>query len=237
MDPKSEIEQALRNALKKWRQSMPIFLRFRAAETGRAWRFLFQRRPSACQAAEAKPPATCPVDFRVRGFCSDYKFDREARDRRAGLHQLQAQGRRQAGNHPAHPARGRELRKKSIKQEQGQVEFVSANPTGPLHVGHGRQAALGDAIAALQESQGNTVTREFYYNDARSADRQARLVGAGAGHGHQARPGGWPEEGYAGEYIEEIARETKDVKDWMPSAGHAGPICERSKTPTFWPSG
>ena len=46
------------------------------------------------------------------------------------------------------------------------VEFVSANPTGPLHVGHGRQAALGDALAALLESQGHEVTREFYYNDA-----------------------------------------------------------------------
>src|SRR5215203_1256713 len=47
-----------------------------------------------------------------------------------------------------------------------QVEFVSANPTGPLHVGHGRQAALGDALAALLEAQGYAVTREFYYNDA-----------------------------------------------------------------------
>jgi len=46
------------------------------------------------------------------------------------------------------------------------VEFVSANPTGPLHVGHGRQAALGGAIAALLESQGHAVTREFYYNDS-----------------------------------------------------------------------
>jgi arginyl-tRNA synthetase len=46
------------------------------------------------------------------------------------------------------------------------VEFVSANPTGPLHVGHGRQAALGDALAALLASQGHVVTREFYYNDA-----------------------------------------------------------------------
>src|SRR4029079_10106833 len=49
-----------------------------------------------------------------------------------------------------------------------QVEFVSANPTGPLHVGHGRQAALGDAIAALLESQGHAVTREFYYKHARA---------------------------------------------------------------------
>jgi len=50
--------------------------------------------------------------------------------------------------------------------ETVQVEFVSANPTGPLHVGHGRQAALGDSIAALLEAQGHAVTREFYYNDA-----------------------------------------------------------------------
>src|SRR3990172_5681781 len=46
------------------------------------------------------------------------------------------------------------------------VEFVSANPTGPLHVGHGRKAALGDALASLLEAQGYAVTREFYYNDA-----------------------------------------------------------------------
>ena len=46
------------------------------------------------------------------------------------------------------------------------IEFVSANPTGPLHVGHGRQAALGDALSSLFESQGHQVTREFYYNDA-----------------------------------------------------------------------
>ncbi len=60
------------------------------------------------------------------------------------------------------------------------VEFVSANPTGPLHVGHGRQAALGDALAALLQSQGYEVTREFYYNDARRADSEPRALGAGA---------------------------------------------------------
>jgi arginyl-tRNA synthetase len=95
-----------------------------------------------------------------------------------------------------------------------QVEFVSANPTGPLHVGHGRQAALGDAIAALLESQGHEVTREYYYNDAGAQiDKLARSVQARA---KGLRPGerGWPEEGYAGEYIEDIAREFKgDVND------------------------
>jgi arginyl-tRNA synthetase len=88
-----------------------------------------------------------------------------------------------------------------------QVEFVSANPTGPLHVGHGRQAALGDAIAALLEWQGHTVTREFYYNDSGAQIHKLALsVQARAGG---LRPGdtGWPEEGYNGEYIEDIARE------------------------------
>ena len=85
------------------------------------------------------------------------------------------------------------------------VEFVSANPTGPLHVGHGRQAALGDAIATLLEWTGWSVTREFYYNDAGAqienlaASVRARidqLRGAG---------GDIPEGGYHGEYIREIA--------------------------------
>jgi arginyl-tRNA synthetase len=98
--------------------------------------------------------------------------------------------------------------------EKVQVEFVSANPTGPLHVGHGRQAALGDAIAALIESQGHAVTREYYYNDTGAQiDKLAASVQARA---KGTRPGerGWPEEGYAGEYIEDIAREYKgDVND------------------------
>ncbi|HLA90815.1 MAG TPA: arginine--tRNA ligase [Gemmatimonadaceae bacterium] len=85
------------------------------------------------------------------------------------------------------------------------VEFVSANPTGPLHVGHGRQAALGDAIAALLEYTGWRVTREFYYNDGGAQIQnlvlsvQARLRAlAGA-------PLAIPDGGYHGEYIGEIA--------------------------------
>ena len=88
-----------------------------------------------------------------------------------------------------------------------QVEFVSANPTGPLHVGHGRQAALGDALAALLEAQGHAVTREFYYNDAGAQIEKLALSVQARARG--LRPGGpgWPEEGYAGEYIEDIARD------------------------------
>ena len=85
------------------------------------------------------------------------------------------------------------------------VEFVSANPTGPLHVGHGRQAALGDAIASLLEWTGWRVTREFYYNDgggqilslARSV--QARIQEL------RGRPAVLPEGGYHGEYIRDLA--------------------------------
>jgi arginyl-tRNA synthetase len=85
------------------------------------------------------------------------------------------------------------------------VEFVSANPTGPLHVGHGRQAALGDAISTLLEVTGWNVTREFYYNDAGAqienlaASVEARL------NEIRGKPVEIPEGGYHGEYIREIA--------------------------------
>jgi len=85
------------------------------------------------------------------------------------------------------------------------VEFVSANPTGPLHVGHGRQAALGDAIARLLENAGWKVSREYYYNDAGAqianlgASVQARLAQ------RAGRDAAMPEGGYHGEYIAELA--------------------------------
>jgi len=86
------------------------------------------------------------------------------------------------------------------------VEFVSANPTGPLHVGHGRQAALGDAIAALLESQGQPVTREFYYNDSGAQIHNLALSVQARAQGRTPEDPGWPPDGYRGEYIEEIAR-------------------------------
>ncbi len=87
------------------------------------------------------------------------------------------------------------------------VEFVSANPTGPLHVGHGRQAALGDAICNLFETQGWTVHREFYYNDAGvqietlANSTQLRAKGFKPGDAE------WPEAAYNGEYIQDIAND------------------------------
>jgi len=85
------------------------------------------------------------------------------------------------------------------------VEFVSANPTGPLHVGHGRQAALGDALAALLASQGHEVTREFYYNDAGAQIHNLALSVQARARGKRPEDPGWPADGYRGEYIEEIA--------------------------------
>jgi len=85
------------------------------------------------------------------------------------------------------------------------VEFVSANPTGPLHVGHGRQAALGDAICNLFQTQGWDVYREFYYNDAGvqintlATSTQLRAQGFKPGDPQ------WPEQAYNGEYIQDIA--------------------------------
>jgi len=86
------------------------------------------------------------------------------------------------------------------------VEFVSANPTGPLHVGHGRAAVIGDCISRILAANGWGVVREFYYNDAGAQiDNLARSVQARA-QGRGPQDPGWPEDGYRGEYIVEVAR-------------------------------
>jgi len=86
------------------------------------------------------------------------------------------------------------------------VEFVSANPTGPLHVGHGRQAVLGDAIASLLEWQGWQVTREFYYNDAGQQIENLAISVRARAQELLGEPHSFPEDGYHGEYIRELAR-------------------------------
>ncbi len=92
------------------------------------------------------------------------------------------------------------------KSEKIVVEFVSANPTGPLHVGHGRQAALGDAISTLLQTQGHDVSREFYYNDA---GNQIANLGVSVQVRIKQQRGEkieLPEDGYRGDYIVEIAQ-------------------------------
>ena len=87
------------------------------------------------------------------------------------------------------------------------VEFVSANPTGPLHVGHGRQAALGDAICKLYATQGWDVYREFYYNDAGVQIHTLATSTQARAKGHKPGDALWPEPAYNGDYIDDIARD------------------------------
>lgn len=87
-----------------------------------------------------------------------------------------------------------------------QVEFVSANPTGPLHIGHGRGAAVGDSICRLLDATGWQVTREFYYNDAGQQINNLALSVQARCQGLTPEDPSWPEDGYRGEYIVELAK-------------------------------
>ena len=110
------------------------------------------------------------------------------------VHTILREGER-FGDRPVHPAQAVLL------------EFVSANPTGPLHVGHGRQAALGDVLGSILATQGWRVSREFYYNDAGAQINnlalsvQARLRGVGP------EDDAFPVDGYRGDYINDIAQD------------------------------
>ena len=86
-----------------------------------------------------------------------------------------------------------------------QVEFVSANPTGPLHVGHGRGAAIGDSLGRLLEATGWTVQREFYYNDAGQQINNLALSVQVRAQGKDPTHKDWPTDGYQGGYIEDVA--------------------------------
>ena len=104
--------------------------------------------------------------------------------------------------------------------ERVQVEFVSANPTGPLTIGHGRNAVLGDAIVRLLEATGYEVTREYYFNDA---GRQMRVLGESLRARYEqqlGREAELPQDGYQGEYLIEIARAlARDQGDsWLDAA-------------------
>ena len=91
------------------------------------------------------------------------------------------------------------------KGEKVQVEFVSANPTGPLHVGHGRGAAVGDCLARLLAANGWDVTREFYYNDAGTQIDNLVLSVEARCKGISTDDASFPENGYRGDYIVDIA--------------------------------
>lgn len=103
-------------------------------------------------------------------------------------------------------AQGRQFGRNNDGQgRKVQVEFVSANPTGPLHVGHGRGAAIGDSLCRLLEASGYDVTREFYYNDAGAQINNLTLSVQARVKGLTPEDEGWPQDGYRGAYISDVA--------------------------------
>ena len=98
------------------------------------------------------------------------------------------------------------------KNQKLQVEFVSANPTGPLHIGHGRGAAIGDSLARIMQANGWDVTREFYYNDAGQQINNLALSVHSRIKGIEPDDANFPEDGYRGEYILEIADAYSNLK-------------------------
>jgi arginyl-tRNA synthetase len=108
------------------------------------------------------------------------------------------------------------------------VEFVSANPTGPLHLGHARQAALGDALANLLAAQGSEVSREFYYNDAGAQIDNLALSVQARVRELKGEPAQFPDGGYRGDYIVDIARDflagkTHTARDGTPVTANGKP--------------
>ncbi|MEQ1766142.1 MAG: arginine--tRNA ligase [Methylotenera sp.] len=122
------------------------------------------------------------------------------------------------------------------KGQKVQVEFVSANPTGPLHVGHGRGAAVGDCLARLLEANGWDVTREFYYNDAGAQIDNLTISVLARCKGISTDDASFPENGYRGDYILDIAnaflnKETVTADDMQVTAN--GDIADEDAVRTF----
>jgi arginyl-tRNA synthetase len=118
--------------------------------------------------------------------------------------------------------------------QRTQVEFVSANPTGPLTLGHGRQAVLGDSVARLFQAQGYDTVREYYFNNA---GRQMRVLGASVEARYQelcGRPAGFPEDGYQGDYIRDIAAAlVVGHGDGLLGGGHEGVFRQAAEDAIF----
>ena len=113
------------------------------------------------------------------------------------LREIHAQGAAYGCNDSGKDASGRARR--------AGVEYVSANPTGPLHVGHGRAAVIGDCIARVLAANGWDVVREFYYNDAGVQINNLAISVQARARGVSPDDAGWPEDGYRGEYIKDVA--------------------------------
>ena len=112
------------------------------------------------------------------------------------------------------------------RSQEGQsviVEYVSANPTGPLHLGHARQGALGDVLSNILASQGWSVTREYYYNDAGAQINNLTVSVQLRGKQIQGQEIDFPESGYHGEYISDIARDYLALKPVCTGTGSINP--------------
>jgi arginyl-tRNA synthetase len=125
-------------------------------------------------------------------------------------------------------------RSESGRNKRALVEFVSANPTGPLTVGHGRGAILGDIVSNILTWNGYRVEREYYYNDA---GRQMRLLGESVRARYLEALGGkpaFPEDGYEGEYIRDIAEALKaEQGDVLKNQTDPGPFTEAAEKAIF----
>jgi arginyl-tRNA synthetase len=120
---------------------------------------------------------------------------------------------------PAITAQGAAYGRAPRKEQKVLVEFVSANPTGPLHVGHARQAALGDALCRLFDASGYEVSREFYYNDAGNQIHNLAISVQARGQGLTPESDQYPADGYKGDYIQDIANDFADRKTVSASDG------------------
>ena len=152
-----------RGRLARRHRSVPR--RGRAAARCHAWRHGDQRRHGAGQGGQGKTARSRREDRRK---AARRRADRDGRGRRARLHQSDPEAAR-LGRCAAHGARARArttAEAASARAEKVNVEYVSANPTGPMHVGHCRGAVFGDALASLLQFAGYDVTREYYINDA-----------------------------------------------------------------------
>ncbi|VFR25829.1 Arginyl-tRNA synthetase [plant metagenome] len=113
---------------------------------------------------------------------------------------------------PVVSAQGTQYGRAARRDAKVLVEFVSANPTGPLHVGHARQAALGDALCRLFDASGFDVTREFYYNDAGNQIENLAISVQARARGLTPEAPEWPADGYRGDYIVDIANDFRAGK-------------------------
>ena len=212
-DPKIEIENALRKALAQEAPQfadVPIMLE-RPKQAGHG-DFSTNVALQLAKSLKKKPrDLAMALQASVSAFLGDLVETTEVAG--AGFLNFRLKASAKSGVIRAILEEGRSYgRVRAAQAQKMQVEFVSANPTGPLHVGHGRQAALGDAIAALLESQGHAVTREFYYNDAGAQIEKLALSVQARANGIKPGEAGWPQEAYNGEYIEDIARDFLSVK-------------------------